>query len=94
MVSTGHVSSTAAQAAEGRTATPSAFPHSRGTQPLPSTSIEPGDTVLTRMPCGTNSSAQRSVSKISAALAAPYWPDIASCGDQPEIEATLITPAR
>ena len=37
--------------------------------------------------------AQRSVSKISAALAAPYWPDIASCGDQPEIDATLITAA-
>jgi len=33
------------------------------------------------------------VSKISAALAAPYWPDIASCGDQPEIDATLITAA-
>src|ERR1700719_2576881 len=45
------------------------------------------------MPCGTNSSAQRSVSKISAALAAPYCPDITSCGDQPEIDATLITPA-
>ena len=28
--------------------------------------IEPGDTVLTRMPYGTNSSAQRSVLKISA----------------------------
>src|SRR5215510_5075948 len=40
-----------------------------------------------------NSSAQRSVPKISAALAAPYWPDIASCGDQPEIDATLITTA-
>src|SRR3954447_21311543 len=47
--------------------------------------------VLTRMPYGTNSSAQRSVSKISAALAAPYWPDIASCGDQPEIDAILMT---
>ena len=23
--------------------------------------------------------------RLSAALAAPYWPDIASCGDQPEI---------
>src|SRR5207248_8373896 len=57
------------------------------------TRIEPRDTVFTRMPCGTNSSAQRSVSKISAALAAPYWPDIASCGDQPEIDATLITAA-
>jgi hypothetical protein len=55
--------------------------------------IEPGDTVLTRMRCGTNASAQRSVSKISAALAAPYWPDIASCGDQPEIDATLMTAA-
>src|SRR4029450_12432219 len=55
--------------------------------------MEPGDTVLTRMPCGTNSSAQRSVSKISAAFAAPYWPDMASWGDQPEIEATLMTAA-
>src|SRR5580700_6455322 len=55
--------------------------------------IEPGDTVFTRMPCGTNSSAQRSVSKISAAFAAPYCPDIASWGDQPEIVATLITEA-
>src|SRR5436309_11111435 len=55
--------------------------------------IDPGETVLTRMPCGTNSSAQRSVSKISAALAAPYWPDIVSCGDQPEIDATLMTGA-
>src|SRR5580704_6577907 len=45
------------------------------------------------MPCGTNSSAQRSVSKISAAFAAPYCPDIASWGDQPEIDATLITEA-
>src|SRR5260370_23609015 len=45
------------------------------------------------MPCGTNSSAQRSVSKISAALAATYCPDIASCGDQPEIDATLMTEA-
>src|ERR1700731_2884176 len=43
------------------------------------------------MPCGTNSTAHRSVSKISAALAAPYCPDIASCGDQPEIDATLMT---
>ena len=34
--------------------------------------VEPGEMVLTRMPCGTNSSAQRSVSKMSAALAAPY----------------------
>ena len=41
------------------------------------------------MRCGTNSSAQRSVSKISAALAAPYWPDIASCGDQPEIDCDV-----
>ena len=60
---------------------------------IASTSIEPGDTVLTRMRCGTNSSAQRSVSKISAALAAPYWPDIASCADLPEIDATLMTAA-
>src|SRR5215472_7960175 len=37
----------------------------------------------------TNSSAHRSVSKISAALAAPYYPDIASCGLQPEIDAML-----
>src|SRR5262245_15704638 len=41
----------------------------------------------------TNSSAQRSVSKINAAFAAPYCPDIASCGDHPEIDATLITAA-
>jgi len=33
------------------------------------------------------------VSKISAALAAPYWPDIASWGDQPEIEPMLTTEA-
>src|SRR5215472_14902055 len=45
------------------------------------------------MQCGTNSSAQRSVSKISAAFAAPYCPDIASWGDQPEIDATLTTAA-
>src|SRR5437879_7100671 len=45
------------------------------------------------MPYGTNSSAHRSVPKISAALAVPYCPDIASCGDQPEIDATLITAA-
>src|SRR5215469_8383388 len=45
------------------------------------------------MPCGTNSNAQRSVSKISAAFAAPYCPDIASCGDQPEIDATFMTAA-
>jgi hypothetical protein len=45
------------------------------------------------MRCGTNASAQRSVSKISAALAAPYWPDIASRGDQPEIDTTLMTAA-
>jgi hypothetical protein len=32
----------------------------------------PTNRVLTRTPCGTNSSAQRSVSKINAALAAPY----------------------
>src|SRR2546426_11153253 len=55
--------------------------------------MEPGDTVLTRMPCGTHSRAQRSVAKISAAFAAPYWPDIASWGDQPEIDATLMTAA-
>jgi hypothetical protein len=60
---------------------------------IPSTRIEPGETVLTRSPCGTNSSAQRSVSKISAALAAPYCPDIASCGVHLEIDAMLITAA-
>src|SRR5262249_62197809 len=60
---------------------------------LPATRIDPGDTVFTRIPCGTNSSAQRSVSKISAAFAAPYCPDIASCGDQPEIDATFMTAA-
>jgi hypothetical protein len=27
-------------------------------------------------------------------LPAPYWPDVASCGDEPEIDATLITAAR
>src|SRR5690349_15412257 len=43
------------------------------------------------MPYATNSSAQRSVSKISAAFAAPYCPDIASCGVQPEIDAKLVS---
>lgn len=33
------------------------------------------------------------MSKLSAALAAPYCPDIASCGAHPEIDAMLITAA-
>src|SRR5437763_13174414 len=45
--------------------------------------------VLTRIPYGTNSSAHRSVSKIRAALAAPYCPDMASCGVQPEIDCDV-----